>query len=144
MLAEGVGTLKQTSLLSLSLGILNKAYGFKKSLKVAKPSYLRLSEFLRNCTLSLGKTSVNFLVRGTPKYLKELLSEFLKKSDKNIENPFAAGSLLSPRLLLGQSISTNNLTFSAAYPYKSQKIKKKGRVKRKILKKVVKVNRMVD
>jgi hypothetical protein len=137
-------TPKRTTLLSLSLGVLNKAHGLKKSLKTAKPSYLRLSEFLRNCLLSLGKTNVDFLVRGTPKYLKELLSEFLKKSDKNVENPFAAGSLLGSRLLLGHSISTNDLTFSAPYPYKSQKVKKKGRVKRKILKKVVKVNRMVD
>ena len=144
ILSENVKSKRQTSIVTSSLGILSKTLDFKKSLKVSKPSYLRLSEFLRNCLLSVGQVNVNFLVKGVPKYLKDILSEFLKKSDKSVANPFGSANLLAPRLTLGHSVSMSTLSFSTPYAYKPQKIKKKGRVKRKILKKVVKVNRIVD
>ena len=144
IMSENVKSKRQTSIITSSLGILSKTLDFKKSLKVSKPSYLRLSEFLRNCLLSVGQVNINFLVKGVPKYLKDILSEFLKKSDKSVANPFGSANLLAPRLTLGHSVSMSTLSFSAPYAYKPQKIKKKGRVKRKILKKVVKVNRIVD
>jgi len=81
-------------LLGLSLGLLNKNFKLKNSQKTSKLNYLNAANFLKQVLISTGGLSLNLFIKGVPKFLREILSEISKKSNKSISNPFFRGLYL--------------------------------------------------
>ena len=126
--------------IGLSLGLLKVHSKVKKQ---SKQAFIKLAEFLKRVLLSLEKLCVIINIKGTPKFLKDILLEIMKKSNKLIFNPITE----SPQ---PQSVaSATDVVFSKIHYYKTfsyvaTKSKKLGRVKRKIRRKILAVNNVID
>jgi len=113
----------------LSLGLFMKYFLKQKSFKKSKQMYLLLASFLNNITHNIyngNKYSVNICVKHTPKYLLEVLQTTLT-SNKN-PNKVVVGSI----------------AFWKNKHYGKIKTKKKGTLKRKIQKKIISNNNIID
>ena len=129
--------------LSVSLGLLNSTFGFKKSQKCSKQSYLRLASFLKRTIMFLGQLSMHVYIKGTPKYIRDILSTMFGKTDKILDSPFEARTV-SDSFSRKANVDFLKVYFSKPYDYSNLKTKKKGKPKRKITKKIVKLNNVID
>ena len=83
-------------------------------------------------------------VRGVPLFLRDIVSTILNPGKKMYEHPFR-----SPTQIVDENIFTHGFTFSYVLftnlkPHSLMKRKKKGRLKRKIAKKIVLLNNILD
>merc|ERR1711907_43131 len=95
---------KQNTLMTLSLGLLNKNMGFKKSVKSSKQSYLMTSDFLKRTLIFMSPFTMSLRIKGVPKYLKDILSKIFGKSDKAVTDP-RTESIISDSLVDSGSFS---------------------------------------
>jgi hypothetical protein len=134
---------KQNTLMTLSLGLLNKNMGFKRSVKSSKQSYLRTSDFLKRTLIFMSPFTVTLRIKGIPKYLKDVLGKIFGRSDKAVVDP-RTKNVISDSLVNSGSFNIDNVVFSKNYGYSDLKKKKKGKVKRKIAKRLMKLNNILD
>ena len=134
---------ESTVLMSLSLGLINKNFSYQRSQKVSKQSYLRLASFLKRSLMFLGSINVSITVKGVPKFVKELLNTIFNKSDKILRDPFDDTKTIDSFSKKAQ-VSFSKVYFTKPYDYSDLKVKKKGKPKRKIVKKIVKLNNIID
>ena len=126
-----------------SLGVISKRFSEKKSYLKSKNSYIMSSSYLRRLLLYISVLRMQMTVIKTPKYLKDILSVLTSNSNSLYKNPFANNELvnekeLNPRIYFEYLVFLNN---KALGPIKK---KKKGRLKRKISKKIVAYNNILD
>ena len=101
------------------------------------------SSYLRRLLLYISVLRMQMTVIKTPKYLKDILSVLTSNSNSLYKNPFANNELvnekeLNPRIYFEYLVFLNN---KALGPIKK---KKRGRLKRKISKKIVAYNNILD
>tara|TARA_B110000046_G_scaffold128053_1_gene134444 strand:- start:11024 stop:11605 length:582 start_codon:yes stop_codon:yes gene_type:complete len=136
--------------LSLSLGLFLKFFNKKKAFKKNKTLKLLTMRFLRKLFISLTFKNLYLRVRGVPVMLTKLLTTLNKPIIHQFTDPlsnvlidetsheYKTTRLTKPLLL------TPFIYFTKNKSYTYLKSKKRGRVKRKIRRKLVKLNNVID
>jgi len=129
--------------LSLSNGLFIKYFDFKKSLKKKKLLKLLLLKYLRKMFLILNITNLNLFIKSSGFFLNEFLSLLIQPSEKTFLNP------LSNKLVTDESRLVSRFHFSYIYflntkSFSYLKLRKKGRIKRKIQRRLLKLNPIID
>jgi hypothetical protein len=117
---------------------LHKGKSFTKN----KSNYILMASFLRKVIMYSCLKNIYLLVKHIPIYLNELISTVNRKSINFYKDPFS-GKLISET---GKKNAFNFRVFMFFNnkPYGFIKTRKKGRIKRKITKRLVKLNRVAD
>jgi hypothetical protein len=127
----------------LSPGMFLKYFNKRKAIKKTKVIKLIMSIYLRKLLLVIKFSSFNFLLKSTPFMLNEVLSTLFKPLEQPFENP------LTSKIIDETKAEYNNFRFNYIYfinskMYNYLKQRKKGRIKRKILRKLIKTNKKID
>jgi hypothetical protein len=141
--ARSISRATSKTLLSLSLGLINSKLGLKKSAKKNKQSFIRASQFLRRCLLCLSRITLNINIKGDPKYIKDILNTVFSSTSNIVINPLN-DNYMSNNLINNETLSINEIAYNSNKGYKDFKKKKKGSIKRKIMKKIMKTNNVID
>tara|TARA_B100000787_G_C16141583_1_gene272262 strand:- start:433 stop:999 length:567 start_codon:yes stop_codon:yes gene_type:complete len=128
----------------LSLGMLFKYSQKGKAFLKSKAAYILLTSFLRKILLYSSVNKLNFNIRRTPKYLKDILSTIFTPGNAPYVHPLESNNRIIFENKLNNTLNVYNLIFLKNKSYCKMKTKKKGRVKRKILKKLLMVNKVTD
>jgi hypothetical protein len=135
-------TLQNEIFTSLSLGLLAKYFNKGKFFIKSKIVYLVTALFLRKILLFANFKKLNLVINRKPKYFHEILNTLSESSISTYKNPFDSSWVnesASPRAFVFPYILfTNNKSYGAT------KVKQKGRLKRKISKKIVAINKILD
>ena len=129
---------------NLSLGILSKNFSLRKSFLRSKSSYLMSSSYIRRMLIYIKPTRLNLNIRRSPKYLKDILSVMMGKSNVLYKHPFKDKLVNEKEFTAVDAISFEYINFISNKALGPIKRKKRGRLKRKISKKVILYNNMID
>lgn len=130
--------------MGIATGLFIKFFEKKKSMKKNKLIKFLMSKFLRKLIITLNLKNLILVFKKTPVFLIETLN-FLNqptvhKFNDPIHNKIINEALSpSPRL-----IKFLYFIFLKNYSFSKNKMKKKGRVKRKIYRKLILTNQIVD
>ena len=100
-------------------------------------------KFVRKVLLVLKLSSVNLCVRGVPVYFDTLLSTLFRPLSHSIVNPLN-GETLSESAALKSDLGFESIQFLSSKPFGYQKPRKRGRVKRKIRRRISQTGSVVD
>jgi hypothetical protein len=128
---------------SLSLGLFSKFFKKGKSFIKNKSNFLTCAGFLRKVLLFSSIRDIILVVKRIPMYLPEILTTINTPVIANYQNPLDK-ALVVDEMVLREFFYFHFFIFLGSRPYSFMKVKKRGRVKRKITKRIVKVNRLID
>jgi len=131
-----------TTYVTLSLGLFSSFFQKGKFFIKNKSVYLVLAGFLRKILLYANINNLILFIKHTPIYLQELISSINNPVINFYKNPFTLENVNES--FLKNKFYFNMFIFMKNKSYTFLKQKKKGRVKRKISKRVVSINRLVD
>ena len=130
--------------IAMSLGLLSKYFLKPKCFTKNKTIYLALAAFLRKVLLYCSFPYLYLTVTRTPRYFNEILAKIMEPAVSLYKDPFSPkGEVVSENKKL------NNFTFSALFfftpkKYGLVKTRKRGRLKRKIHRRLILLNRVLD
>lgn len=133
----------KTNYLSLSVGLFLKFLKNKRSLKKTKTLKVLLIKYLRKLCIITNFKYFDLHVRRVPLYLQELVRLLMKPLSHPFVNPFNNKTIDETRGHIF-TFKFRTVIFNKNKPYFLPKVRKKGRVKRKITKRIVKMNSLVD
>jgi hypothetical protein len=138
-----IKTIQKTNLFYASLGIFFSFFKKKKSFLKSKIMYIILTNFLRKILLFSYISLFIMEIKHIPKYLMEIINALLEPTQKFYLNPFKSN------LRVNELEWRPTFTFYATiFNYKSDpklvKLPQKGRLKRKITKKIILLNNVLD
>ena len=127
---------------TMSLGMFSKFFNKGKSFIKNKSVFLLIAGFLRKLILFSEIKGAMLQVKRVPLYFKEILSALHDPVVSFYKNPFTGQTV-------NEADDRNTFKFTSFMfinnkPYGKVKNKQKGRLKRKITKRLVSLNRMVD
>jgi hypothetical protein len=131
------------SYVSLAPGLFVRFLDKRKSFKKNRALVLLMGKYLRKLFLIVGLRYFDLIVRQSPYLLNEILSSIFKPLIHRFVNPFK-GDEIDENEVKSPSLHIRFLLFQKNKPFNYMKTRLKGRVKRKILRKVVRYNRLVD
>jgi len=137
-----IRTLTGETYLFLSLGLFMKFFTKSKSFMKSKAMYLLLASFLRKVLMFSSFKILYLIVKKTPVYLKEMMSTLNDSVVSIYKNPFS-GDLVDEKTF-HTPFKFSMFFFLNNKAYGKVKVKKKGRLKRKITKRLVLLNRITD
>ena len=128
--------------LFLSLGLLSKYLLKGKAFTKSKTVFILLASFLRKVLLFSSFKNLYLFVNKTPLYFKEIMSTINDSVINIYKNPFS-------NALVAEKEYTNPFVFPVIVftnnkPYGFMKTKQKGRLKRKISRRLTMINRVLD
>ena len=131
------------NIVSLSPGAIFAKFFEKKGLRNRRQTQTILMRFLRKSLIFLNISNLNLIVRGLPFNLAQLIKVLATPISYNISNPLRHGEVFT------DSASQFNLQiwlvhFTKTFFFGKTKLKKKGRLKRKVARKIVMNNKLVD
>ena len=136
--------------LSLTLGLFLKYFKKKKAFKKNTLLKLLMMRFLRKMFVTLTFTNMYLRVRGAPVEFTKLLSTLNKPIIHLYTDPFT-GRFIDEKSPEYQTLLEQNPPFLTPYihfiknkSYTFLKTRKRGRVKRKIRRRLVKLNNLTD
>jgi hypothetical protein len=128
-------TIYRYNFFSITPGLLLKNYILKKSIRTTIKLNIQLIKFFQKLIFMLDITFFKLLIKGEPVNLPFYLFFLLNP----LTNFFFEGSTLSrtpPKLV--------EVLYTRTFFFGKKKLKKRGRVKRKILRKLVLKNKKID
>nr|YP_010049558.1 hypothetical protein J6674_mgp26 [Strombidium cf. sulcatum]QPL15963.1 hypothetical protein [Strombidium cf. sulcatum] len=129
--------------LYLSLGMVSWRFKQSKAFRKNKMVFLLLSNFLRKILLYSSIKRYMMVIRKIPIYFKEILNTLTSPTIAPYTHPFFKKKTVEERFYKNPFYFSHILFFNNK-PYGSLKLKKRGRLKRKITKKIVSINRITD
>lgn len=126
----------------LSLGLLSKFLLKGKSFTKSKTVFILLASFLRKVLLFSSFKNLYLFVNKTPLYFKEIMSTINDSVVNIYKNPFS-NSLVTEKEINNPFIFPV-IVFTNNKPYGFMKAKQKGRLKRKISRRLTMINRVLD
>jgi len=138
---------------SLHTGMFLKFFNYKKSLKKSKSFKILLMRYLRKLLIITGINNFHLFVRQTSNHLSKLLHVLQKPIQHAFNNPLAQKIILEQPNKSKHDKNLKNIqpVFNFVYiyfvktkPFGVMKTKKVGRIKRKIRRKVMKLNHIND
>jgi hypothetical protein len=137
-----IRTLEGSTYLALSLGMFAVMFNKGKSFLRNKSVFMAAVGFLRKILLFSSISEFILIVQKTPQYLQETLAALNEPVVNIYKDPFGLDLIvekqLPPRFSFSMFLFQNNK------PYGTVKVKQKGRLKRKIAKRIVSMNRVLD
>ena len=127
----------------VSVGVFMKHFKRKKSLRKSRSLKILMMRFLRKLLLSLGLPNIELIVRGTPFYLNILLNSLFKPIPHAVNNVLG-GPLIDEASGKRQSLNIEAIQFEKFKAFGFMKAKKRGRVKRKIRRRLYRFNQVSD
>lgn len=127
----------------VSSGFFIKFFEKKKSFKKNKLVKILMIKFLRKILILLQIKNMIFLIKNNPVNFLELINNLNQPIVHNFLNPFS-GHVFKDSFTNNLKFSFNFFIFFKNQPYTFLKKKKNGRVKRKILRKIIIENKLVD
>ena len=127
-----------------SLGIIAKYFSNSKSYLRSKSSFILSSSYLRRLVTHLLIKDLRLLIKKTPLFLRDILNTLFQASNKLYKNPFNDKQLVNEKDMAGIFPRINYVMFVNNRGFGNPKNKKKGRLKRKISKRVFLLNSIVD
>ena len=130
-------------------GLFIRYFQGKKSLKKNKALKYLMARFIRKMLLVLNLESVGLVTKGVPVNLDKLLTAIFKPLSHPFTNPLT-GEVINesdstlPRKKEKGNIGISSVTFFAPKPFSYQKTRKRGRIKRKIQRRLVRMNKVID
>ena len=132
-------------------GLFLKYFQGKKSLKKNKALKHLMSRFLRKILLILKLECIGIVTRGVPVHFDAMLNALFKPLSHPFLDPLTGATINESESQSSSSVrkkkqdlSISILTMLSPKPYSYQKTKKQGRVKRKIRRKLVRLNNVID
>ena len=136
-------TLQGETYTFLSLGMFSKFFVKNKSFFKTKQMYLILASFLRKILLFSSLKFLYLLITNIPIYLKEIMSTINNSVINHYKNPFNEDNFINEKVVINP-FKFSFFMFINNKPYGKIKVKKKGRLKRKITKRLVQINKILD
>lgn len=133
------------TIFNASLGIISGYFSKKKSFLRSKASYVLLAVYLRRILVSANLNSLELRVKGLPLHLKAILKNILSKSNvlyKDPYNPVVIKNELSEHFNF--CLNFSYVVFVNSKFHGNHKVKQKGRLKRKIARRVSSLNSILD
>lgn len=126
-----------------SLGIIARYFSSKKSFMRGKASFALSASYVRRIVTYIGLTSLRLVVQGTPRYLLETVNILLTPANVFYKNPYKLNETVNevvtrPPLTFAYVLFVGNKSFGLI------KVRKRGRLKRKIWKKIRIANHLLD
>jgi len=134
--------LKGQPLFFLSLGLLAKFLLKGKAFTKSKTVYLLLASFLRKVLLFSSFKNMYLFVKKTPLFFKEIMSTINDPVVSIYKNPFSSNVVNEKEIFNNFSFPIILFMNNKAYGY--VKVKQKGRLKRKISKRITVLNKVLD
>ena len=130
-------------------GLFIRYFQGKKSLKKSKALKYLMARFLRKMLLVLNLESVGVITKGVPVNLDQLLTAIFKPLSHPFTNPLNGEIINESDSTTRQkpkrgNVGISSITFLAPKPFSYQKTRKRGRIKRKIQRKLVRLNKVID
>lgn len=126
----------------LSLGLLAKFLLKNKAFVRNKAVFILLASFLRKILLFSSFKNLYLFINKTPLYFKEVMATISNPVVSIYKNPFSRALVSEKRVV--NPFTFPIIIFTNNKPYGFMKTKKKGRLKRKIAKRLVAINRVLD
>ena len=139
----GLKTTSGVDFAHLSLGLLNSFFRKGKFFLKSKISYLSLTSFFRKLLIFSGLKTFFLQINRTPKYFIEILNNLLEPVISLYKNPFNLNTLTNEQQW-NPSFFFHSVIFTNPKPYGKVKVKQRGRLKRKISSRIIKLNRVLD
>ena len=127
-----------------SLGCISKFLHKGKSYTKKKAVFLLTAILLRRILLYSGLSDMHLIVNRTPQYFQEILTQIHSPSKSLYKHPFMLKKVVDESSDQIQTFDFKYVSFVNTKPYGYVKWKKKGRLKRKISKRVYSINRVID
>ena len=135
-------TLKGELYIFLSLGMFIKFFNKSKSFLKSKAMYLILASFFRKILMFGSFKNLVLTISKTPVFLKEIMTTLNDPVISIYKNPFSEAEINEKSYI--NKFKFSFIMFCNNKPFGPLKLKKKGRLKRKISKKVTLMNRITD
>ena len=136
-------TSSNTTYFFISTGLFSKFFQHRKSLRKNKATKILMVRFLRKVLLILNISQLQFVSSGIPLFLDKLLSTLYRQLPHPFTNPFT-GSVIDESTAQNFNLNISKLFFHKSRPFGSLPTKKRGRVKRKIRRKLVRAGGLID
>lgn len=132
---------------TMSLGLLAKYFLKPKCFTKSKTVYLAVAAFLRKILLHCSVPHLYLFIKRTPRYFNEILAKINEPAIGRYKDPF-----VDPRTtdtLINECEGLNTFRFTAVMFFNNKKyglvkMRKRGRLKRKIYRRLVSANRVLD
>ena len=129
--------------LYLSLGLFTRFFSSQKAFKKNKILKIVLAKYIRKLLLITQLDFIDLYVKSSPFMLLELMTYLLEPLQKAFKDPLSGITFDETRFNY-KEFRFNYIYFYQSRQYNLLKIRKKGRIKRKLQKKLVKLNKKVD
>ena len=131
------------NIISLSPGVIFAKFFEKKGLRNRRQTQTILMRFLRKSLIFLNISNLNLIVRGLPFNLAQLIKVLATPISYSVSNPLRQGEIFT------DTASRFNLQiwlvhFTKTSFFGKTKLKKKGRLKRKVARKIIMNNKLTD
>jgi len=137
-----IRTLHGESYVTLSLGMFSKFFKKGKFFIKNKLVFLLVASFIRKILLFSSIKKLILFIKKTPLFFKEILSRINDSAPDIYDHPFTKEKVNEK--LLKNPFRFTMLIFINNKAYGFLKKKKKGRIKRKIAKRLILLNRVLD
>ena len=127
----------------ISTGLLLKYFNHKRALKKNKSMKLLMMRFLRKLLLILRLKNIVLHSKGLPLFFETLINMLYQPIAHPFQNPLTKKTITEAKNK-PRDLKISELTFTHSKPYGSMKFKKRGRIKRKVRRRVMKANWVVD
>ena len=127
----------------LTPGLLVKFAQNRKSLRKKTSMKVLMMQFLRKLLIVLRLNKIQIISSGVPVLLSRLLYILSQPLSHLITNPLT-GSVIDEITQTRTPLNFSSVFFVRSYPYGYMPTRKRGRVKRKIRRKLVKLGRLID
>jgi hypothetical protein len=129
--------------LFLSPGLFIKFFEKKKSFKKNKIIKILLAKYLRKIFILTKVNNLTFWIKGIPVYLLEIINFLNQPIVHKFINPYT-NKIVEETTLKTFSLRIINIVLFKNKSFCINKTKKKGRVKRKIIRKIILENKLID
>ena len=124
----------------VSAGIFTRYFFFQKSVKKSKALKLVMARFTRKMIILLELLNIVLFIRGLPFMLENLIAMLLSPLRHPFINPLR-GDIFDEVNTAGSSLCVSSLVFVNIKPFGFTKRRLKGRIKRKIRRRIYRLNR---
>lgn len=136
-------TLNGKTLSFMSLGMVASRYGRGKPFYRKKPVFIKVASILRKLLIYTFLVNLHLVVKRTPTYLVEILMSIFNPALVPYKNPFKSNQMVNEKSYANQFFF-DRLTFYSPRNFGFMKTAKSGRLKRKIRRKIILKNRILD
>lgn len=129
---------------SLAVGLFLKFFKNKKSFKKNKLIKILLVKYLRKLLIIAGIRNLYLYIQKKPLFFQELCKTLTTPLVNSFVNPLTSLSINENSLFKSQPFTIRYLFFRHTKAYNLMRLPRKGRLKRKIMRRIIKTNRIAD